>query len=124
MYVLPCCVRTLQSHLYSLIIEAQPAKEWVKRETRDGVHIMHLSVFPLAETKICFKYYHGVSGALRATTPCITVKNPGVLVCLSVCLWFVVCVCGVCVCFTFNFSVSLREKVKVRGSHPQIILAN
>ncbi|XP_029941987.1 E3 ubiquitin-protein ligase HECW2 isoform X2 [Salarias fasciatus] len=30
------------------------------------------------ETKICFKYYHGVSGALRATTPCITVKNPGV----------------------------------------------
>lgn len=33
-----------------------------------------------AETKICFKYYHGVSGALRATTPCITVKNPGVAV--------------------------------------------
>ncbi|KAM6893228.1 E3 ubiquitin-protein ligase HECW2 isoform 1-T1 [Lycodopsis pacificus] len=30
------------------------------------------------ETKICFKYYHGVSGALRATTSCITVKNPGV----------------------------------------------
>ncbi|XP_026127603.1 E3 ubiquitin-protein ligase HECW2-like [Carassius auratus] len=29
-----------------------------------------------AETRICFKYYHGVSGALRATTPCITVKNP------------------------------------------------
>ncbi|XP_058888463.1 E3 ubiquitin-protein ligase HECW2 isoform X4 [Acipenser ruthenus] len=32
------------------------------------------------EIKICFKYYHGVSGALRATTPCITVKNPGVMV--------------------------------------------
>ncbi|XP_077370519.1 E3 ubiquitin-protein ligase HECW2-like isoform X2 [Festucalex cinctus] len=32
------------------------------------------------ETKICFKYYHGVSGALRATTPCITVKNPRVTV--------------------------------------------
>lgn len=31
-----------------------------------------------AETKVCFKYYHGVSGALRATTPCITIKNPGV----------------------------------------------
>ncbi|XP_056287626.1 E3 ubiquitin-protein ligase HECW2-like isoform X2 [Pseudoliparis swirei] len=30
------------------------------------------------ETKVCFKYYHGVSGALRATTPCITIKNPGV----------------------------------------------
>ncbi|XP_070850281.1 E3 ubiquitin-protein ligase HECW2 isoform X2 [Chaetodon trifascialis] len=32
------------------------------------------------ETKVCFKYYHGASGALRATTPCITVKNPGVTV--------------------------------------------
>ncbi|XP_028985877.1 E3 ubiquitin-protein ligase HECW2 [Betta splendens] len=32
------------------------------------------------ETKICFKYYHGISGSLRATTPCITVKNPGVVV--------------------------------------------
>ncbi|XP_026862645.2 E3 ubiquitin-protein ligase HECW2, partial [Electrophorus electricus] len=31
-----------------------------------------------AETRICFKYYHGVSGALRATTPCIIVKNPRV----------------------------------------------
>uniref|UniRef100_A0A671Z3U2 HECT-type E3 ubiquitin transferase n=1 Tax=Sparus aurata TaxID=8175 RepID=A0A671Z3U2_SPAAU len=30
------------------------------------------------ETKVCFKYYHGVTGALRATTPCITIKNPGV----------------------------------------------
>uniref|UniRef100_A0A8C4H2G6 HECT-type E3 ubiquitin transferase n=1 Tax=Dicentrarchus labrax TaxID=13489 RepID=A0A8C4H2G6_DICLA len=39
------------------------------------------------ETKVCFKYYHGVSGALRATTPCITVKNPGVLVCpICICL--------------------------------------
>lgn len=38
-------------------------------------------VFP-AEIKICFKYYHGVSGALRATTPCITVKNPAVMVSL------------------------------------------
>ncbi|XP_066471335.1 E3 ubiquitin-protein ligase HECW2 isoform X3 [Tiliqua scincoides] len=32
------------------------------------------------EIKICFKYYHGISGALRATTPCITVKNPTVMV--------------------------------------------
>ncbi|XP_028847053.1 E3 ubiquitin-protein ligase HECW2 [Denticeps clupeoides] len=31
-----------------------------------------------AETRVCFKYYHGVSGALRATTSCITVKNLGV----------------------------------------------
>ncbi|KAM3837944.1 E3 ubiquitin-protein ligase HECW2-like, partial [Diretmus argenteus] len=34
--------------------------------------------FMESETKICFKYYHGVSGALRASTPCITVKNPRV----------------------------------------------
>ncbi|KTG45154.1 hypothetical protein cypCar_00017714, partial [Cyprinus carpio] len=34
------------------------------------------SYFVEPETKICFKYYHGVSGALRATTPCVTVKNP------------------------------------------------
>ncbi|XP_077159085.1 E3 ubiquitin-protein ligase HECW1 isoform X2 [Paroedura picta] len=33
------------------------------------------SYFVEAETKICFKYYHGVSGALRATTPSVTVKN-------------------------------------------------
>lgn len=41
-----------------------------------------LFCFP-AEIKICFKYYHGVSGALRATTPCITVKNPAVMVGLA-----------------------------------------
>ncbi|KAG1969079.1 E3 ubiquitin-protein ligase HECW1 isoform X2 [Pimephales promelas] len=34
------------------------------------------SYFVELETKICFKYYHGLSGALRATTPCVTVKNP------------------------------------------------
>uniref|UniRef100_A0A3B3RM37 HECT-type E3 ubiquitin transferase n=1 Tax=Paramormyrops kingsleyae TaxID=1676925 RepID=A0A3B3RM37_9TELE len=33
------------------------------------------SYFAEPETKICFKYYHGVSGALRATTPSVTVKN-------------------------------------------------
>ncbi|KAK3543333.1 hypothetical protein QTP70_018059, partial [Hemibagrus guttatus] len=33
-----------------------------------------------AETRICFKYYHGLTGALRATTPCITVKNSRFLV--------------------------------------------
>uniref|UniRef100_A0A3P8Z9B5 HECT-type E3 ubiquitin transferase n=1 Tax=Esox lucius TaxID=8010 RepID=A0A3P8Z9B5_ESOLU len=33
------------------------------------------SFFADSETKICFKYYHGVSGALRATTPSVTVKN-------------------------------------------------
>eukprot|EP00063_Salmo_salar_P071091 XP_014045926.1 PREDICTED: E3 ubiquitin-protein ligase HECW1-like isoform X2 [Salmo salar] len=36
------------------------------------------SYFVEPETKICFKYYHGVSGALRATTPSLTVKNPSV----------------------------------------------
>ncbi|XP_064201617.1 E3 ubiquitin-protein ligase HECW1 [Anguilla rostrata] len=34
------------------------------------------SYFVELETKICFKYYHGVTGALRATTPSVTVKNP------------------------------------------------
>lgn len=44
---------------------------------------MLMCVSSTAETKVCFKYYHGVSGALRATTPCITIKNPGVPVCRS-----------------------------------------
>ncbi|XP_067867783.1 E3 ubiquitin-protein ligase HECW1-like isoform X2 [Heterodontus francisci] len=34
------------------------------------------SYFVEPETKICFKYYHGASGALRATTPSISVRNP------------------------------------------------
>uniref|UniRef100_UPI00398E998D E3 ubiquitin-protein ligase HECW1-like isoform X2 n=1 Tax=Pristiophorus japonicus TaxID=55135 RepID=UPI00398E998D len=34
------------------------------------------SYFVEPETKICFKYYHGASGALRATTPSVSVKNP------------------------------------------------
>uniref|UniRef100_A0A671MHL7 E3 ubiquitin-protein ligase HECW1/2 N-terminal domain-containing protein n=1 Tax=Sinocyclocheilus anshuiensis TaxID=1608454 RepID=A0A671MHL7_9TELE len=32
--------------------------------------------FMEAETKVCFKYYHGMSGVLRATTPSVTVQNP------------------------------------------------
>uniref|UniRef100_A0A8C2JU82 HECT-type E3 ubiquitin transferase n=1 Tax=Cyprinus carpio TaxID=7962 RepID=A0A8C2JU82_CYPCA len=46
---------------------------------------MILCLYFSAETKICFKYYHGVSGALRAITPCITVKNPGVTVTHNMC---------------------------------------
>ncbi|KAM7375193.1 hypothetical protein PAMA_014331 [Pampus argenteus] len=49
--------------------------------TQRGQIVWRLEAEPYfmeSETKICFKYYHGVSGALRATTPCITVKNPGV----------------------------------------------
>ncbi|XP_062900117.1 E3 ubiquitin-protein ligase HECW1-like isoform X1 [Mobula hypostoma] len=34
------------------------------------------SYFVEPETKICFKYYHGATGALRATTPSISVRNP------------------------------------------------
>ncbi|CAL8278685.1 unnamed protein product [Lota lota] len=34
------------------------------------------SYFVETETKVCFKYFHGLSGALRATTPTVTVKNP------------------------------------------------
>ncbi|TRY94183.1 hypothetical protein DNTS_028357, partial [Danionella cerebrum] len=47
--------------------------------TQCGQIVWRLEVGPYflePETRICFKYYHGVSGALRATTPCITVKNP------------------------------------------------
>lgn len=28
-----------------------------------------------AETQVCFKYYHGATGALRATTPSVTIRN-------------------------------------------------
>ncbi|XP_056321270.1 E3 ubiquitin-protein ligase HECW2 isoform X2 [Danio aesculapii] len=47
--------------------------------TQCGQIVWRLEVGPYfleSETRICFKYYHGVSGALRATTACITVKNP------------------------------------------------
>ncbi|XP_041929210.1 E3 ubiquitin-protein ligase HECW2 isoform X1 [Alosa sapidissima] len=49
--------------------------------TQQGQIVWKLEAGPYfmePETRICFKYYHGVSGALRATTPCITVRNPGV----------------------------------------------
>uniref|UniRef100_A0A9J7Y245 HECT-type E3 ubiquitin transferase n=1 Tax=Cyprinus carpio carpio TaxID=630221 RepID=A0A9J7Y245_CYPCA len=52
------------------------------------------SYFVELETKICFKYYHGVSGALRATTPCVTVKNPSapvILFCSNSSLFFMLC---------------------------------
>ncbi|XP_056155808.1 E3 ubiquitin-protein ligase HECW1-like [Lampris incognitus] len=48
----------------------------------NGSHIGHIvwridacTFFTEVETKICFRYYHGVSGALRATTPSVTIKN-------------------------------------------------
>uniref|UniRef100_A0A8C3G8F8 HECT-type E3 ubiquitin transferase n=1 Tax=Cyclopterus lumpus TaxID=8103 RepID=A0A8C3G8F8_CYCLU len=33
------------------------------------------SNFRDSETQVCFRYYHGVTGALRATTPSITIKK-------------------------------------------------
>ncbi|TMS08874.1 E3 ubiquitin-protein ligase HECW1 [Larimichthys crocea] len=33
------------------------------------------SNFSDSETQVCFRYYHGVTGALRATTPSVTIKN-------------------------------------------------
>uniref|UniRef100_A0A8C7QDH2 HECT-type E3 ubiquitin transferase n=1 Tax=Oncorhynchus mykiss TaxID=8022 RepID=A0A8C7QDH2_ONCMY len=70
------------------IDEISPSNVWDCKNrgvngTQRGQIVWRLEPGPYfmdAETKICFKYYHGVSGALRATTPCITVKNPGVLV--------------------------------------------
>ncbi|KAF5893230.1 E3 ubiquitin-protein ligase HECW2-like [Clarias magur] len=69
------------------IDETCPANVWDSKNrgvngTQRGQIVWRLEAGPYfmePETKICFKYYHGVSGALRATTPCITVKNPGVL---------------------------------------------
>lgn len=54
---------------------------WVKHIWKKRVSSLWPLTFSVlgsfsVETKICFKYYHGVSGALRATTPCVTVKNP------------------------------------------------
>ncbi|XP_062383384.1 E3 ubiquitin-protein ligase HECW2 [Sardina pilchardus] len=68
------------------IDETCPANVWDSKNrgvngTQRGQIVWRLEPGPYfmePETKICFKYYHGVSGALRATTPCITIKNPGV----------------------------------------------
>ncbi|XP_030613934.1 E3 ubiquitin-protein ligase HECW2 [Archocentrus centrarchus] len=70
------------------IDETSPSNVWDCKNrgvngTQKGQIVWRLEPGPYfmePETKICFKYYHGVSGALRATTPCITVKNPAVLV--------------------------------------------
>ncbi|XP_028291679.1 E3 ubiquitin-protein ligase HECW2 isoform X2 [Gouania willdenowi] len=70
------------------IDETSPSNVWDCKNrgvngTQKGQIVWRLEAGPYfmePETRICFKYYHGVSGALRATTPCITVKNPTVLV--------------------------------------------
>ncbi|XP_024919297.1 E3 ubiquitin-protein ligase HECW2 isoform X5 [Cynoglossus semilaevis] len=70
------------------IDETSPSNVWDCKNrgvngTQKGQIVWRLEAGPYfmeSETKICFKYYHGVSGALRATTPCITIKNPAVLV--------------------------------------------
>uniref|UniRef100_UPI00358F6373 E3 ubiquitin-protein ligase HECW2-like isoform X2 n=1 Tax=Myxine glutinosa TaxID=7769 RepID=UPI00358F6373 len=64
--------------------ESSPGNFWDSKNrgvngTEKGKVIWHIEPQPYfteAETRICFKYYHGISGALRATTPCITVRNP------------------------------------------------
>uniref|UniRef100_A0A4W3J6X8 HECT-type E3 ubiquitin transferase n=1 Tax=Callorhinchus milii TaxID=7868 RepID=A0A4W3J6X8_CALMI len=66
------------------IDETSPGNVWDSKNrgvngTQKGQIVWRIEPGPYfmeAETKICFKYYHGVNGALRATTPCITVKNP------------------------------------------------
>uniref|UniRef100_A0A6I8PP22 HECT-type E3 ubiquitin transferase n=1 Tax=Ornithorhynchus anatinus TaxID=9258 RepID=A0A6I8PP22_ORNAN len=66
------------------IDENSPANFWDSKNrgvsgTQKGQVVWRIEAGPYfmePEIKICFKYYHGVSGALRATTPCITVKNP------------------------------------------------
>ncbi|XP_067843872.1 E3 ubiquitin-protein ligase HECW2 isoform X2 [Heptranchias perlo] len=69
------------------IDEISPGNVWDSKNrgvngTQKGQIVWRIEPGPYfmeAETKICFKYYHGVSGALRATTPCITVKNPAAM---------------------------------------------
>uniref|UniRef100_A0A8C4NDZ5 HECT, C2 and WW domain containing E3 ubiquitin protein ligase 2a n=1 Tax=Eptatretus burgeri TaxID=7764 RepID=A0A8C4NDZ5_EPTBU len=64
--------------------ESSPGNFWDSKNrgvngTEKGHIIWHIEPQPYftePETRICFKYYHGISGALRATTPCITVMNP------------------------------------------------
>ncbi|XP_054643549.1 E3 ubiquitin-protein ligase HECW2 isoform X2 [Dunckerocampus dactyliophorus] len=78
----------MQSQLIHLSDETSPSNVWDCKNrgvngTQKGQIVWRLEAGPYfmePETKICFKYYHGVSGALRATTPCITVKNTAVLV--------------------------------------------
>ncbi|XP_029704271.1 E3 ubiquitin-protein ligase HECW2 [Takifugu rubripes] len=70
------------------IDETSPSNVWECKNrgvngTQKGQIVWRLEPGPYfmePETRICFKYYHGLSGALRATTPCITVKNPAILV--------------------------------------------
>uniref|UniRef100_A0A670HY00 HECT-type E3 ubiquitin transferase n=1 Tax=Podarcis muralis TaxID=64176 RepID=A0A670HY00_PODMU len=70
------------------IDENSPANFWDSKNrgvtgTQKGQIVWRIEPGPYfmePEIKICFKYYHGISGALRATTPCITVKNPAVMV--------------------------------------------
>ncbi|XP_029461928.1 E3 ubiquitin-protein ligase HECW2 [Rhinatrema bivittatum] len=69
------------------IDENSPANFWDSKNrgvtgTQKGHIVWRIEPGPYfmeSEIKICFKYYHGISGALRATTPCITVKNPAVM---------------------------------------------
>ncbi|XP_060112871.1 E3 ubiquitin-protein ligase HECW2 [Heteronotia binoei] len=70
------------------IDENSPANFWDSKNrgvtgTQKGQIVWRIEPGPYfmePEIKICFKYYHGISGALRATTPCITVKNSAVMV--------------------------------------------
>ncbi|EPQ12278.1 E3 ubiquitin-protein ligase HECW2 [Myotis brandtii] len=69
------------------IDENSPANFWDSKNrgvtgTQKGQIVWRIEPGPYfmePEIKICFKYYHGISGALRATTPCITVRNPAVM---------------------------------------------
>ncbi|XP_066433250.1 E3 ubiquitin-protein ligase HECW2 isoform X2 [Eleutherodactylus coqui] len=69
------------------IDENSPANFWDSKNrgvtgTQKGQIVWRIEAGPYfmePEIKICFKYYHGISGSLRATTPCITVKNPTVV---------------------------------------------
>ncbi|MEE6517530.1 hypothetical protein FKM82_027806 [Ascaphus truei] len=73
------------------IDENSPANFWDSKNrgvtgTQKGQIVWRIEpglYFMEPEIKICFKYYHGISGALRAATPCITVKNTAVMLRLA-----------------------------------------
>ncbi|XP_008561521.1 PREDICTED: E3 ubiquitin-protein ligase HECW2 [Galeopterus variegatus] len=78
---------TFDSEWAGDVDENSPANFWDSKNrgvtgTQKGQIVWRIEPGPYfmePEIKICFKYYHGISGALRATTPCITVKNPAVM---------------------------------------------
>ena len=68
--------------------------------------LFFLPVPASAETQVCFKYYHGLTGALRATTPSVTITSGCAAVSVAVHP-------SVCVSIRPSVCVSVRPSVRV-----------